>query len=171
MARPARDPGIDGPRDTVSATPPPTPGFLAIPIDSGAPFRRLVNQLGPERLTLFLKLNRVDLAQVRAGDTLLLPADSTTGALALAPFPTRLPVLDSVPKLLAVSLRVQAFAAYDSGRLVIWGPTSTGKRHHAEPHGTFPRQLEGPGDAQHRQRGVAATLVREHPEPAGDLAP
>src|SRR5207302_3769030 len=65
MARPARDPGIDGPRDTVSATPPATPGFLAIPIDSGAPFRRLVNQLGPERLTLFLKLNRVDLAHVR----------------------------------------------------------------------------------------------------------
>ena len=119
MARPARDPGIDGPRDTVSATPPPTPGFLAIPIDSGAPFRRLVNQLGPRRLTLFLKLNRVDLAHVRAGDTLLLPADSTAGELALAPFPTRLPALDSVPKLLAVSLRVQAFAAYDSGRLVI----------------------------------------------------
>src|SRR2546426_3112767 len=34
-------------------------------------------------------------------------------SLALAPFPTRLPALDSVPKLLAVSLRIQAFAAYD----------------------------------------------------------
>ena len=87
MARQAWDPGIDGPRDTVSATPPPTPGFLAIPIDSGAPFRRLVNQLGPERLTLFLKLNRVDLAHVRAGDTLLLPADSTHWSTRAGPLP------------------------------------------------------------------------------------
>src|SRR5438874_868859 len=70
VARPPRD-STPPPAPDTAATPAPRPaGFLAVPIDSGAPFRRLVTGLGPDRLTLFLKLNRVDLAHVRAGDTL-----------------------------------------------------------------------------------------------------
>ncbi len=112
-------------------------GFVPIPIGRGASFRRLVGDLGPDRLTLLLKLNRIDLRHARTGDTLALPADTTLGELDLAPLPTRLPALDSVPKLIVVAQRVQAFAAYEWGHLVYWGPTSRGKRATPTPNGLF----------------------------------
>jgi hypothetical protein len=40
-------------------------------------------------------------------------------------------------KLLLVSLRVQAFAAYDSGRLVRWGPVSSGRKAMPTPVGLY----------------------------------
>jgi len=115
-------------------------GFVAIEIDSNAGVRQLARRLGPDRLTLLLKINRVDRDHVRAGDTLFLPADTTRGWLDLAPFPVRLGGrfgLDSMPKLLLVSQRVQAVGGYQFGQLVFWGPTSTGKRATPTPNGWF----------------------------------
>ena len=77
-----------------------------------------------ERLTI-LKLNRVDLAHARRRN--LVVPDSLLAELEYAPFPALVPELAEVPKFIAVSRRVQAFAAYEYGRLVRWGPTSTGK--------------------------------------------
>ena len=111
--------------------------YQPIAIDSGRPFRRLVRELGPDRLTLLLKLNRVDLEHLRAGDTLYLPSDSLVGPLEAAPFPGRVPALDSFPKFLLVAQEIQAFAAYELGHLVFWGPTSTGKRSTPTPNGFF----------------------------------
>lgn len=124
---------------TTPATPPaPAPErFVPVPIPAGQAFRALVRELGPDRLTLLYKLNRLDLAHTRVGDTLVLPADSTRGELDLAPLPQHLPALDSVPKTLLVAQRVQAFAAYEWGRIVYWGPTSTGKRATPTPNGLF----------------------------------
>jgi hypothetical protein len=42
-----------------------------------------------------------------------------------------------VPRLLAVSQRAQAFAAYEFGRLVHWGPTSTGKAKTPTPNALY----------------------------------
>ncbi|MFN0179735.1 MAG: L,D-transpeptidase [Gemmatimonadales bacterium] len=120
-----------------SARPRPPLTFRAVPIDSGRPYRQLVRELGPDRLTLLLKLNRVDLDHLRAGDTLFLPADESLGPLDIAPFPVRVPALDSFPKFLVVEQRIQAFAAYELGHLVFWGPTSTGKRSTPTPNGLF----------------------------------
>ncbi len=145
-ARPAAEPTPTAPLPATSpaATPPPAPPaeprtlpVTPVAIDSGAPFRRLVRELGPDRLTLTLKLNRVDLAHVRAGDTLLVPGDVGGSELDWAPFPARATSLDSIPKLLVVSERIQAFAAYELGHLVYWGPTSTGKRATPTPTGLF----------------------------------
>ena len=41
------------------------------------------------------------------------------------------------PRLLLVSRRVQAFAAYEAGTLVRWGATSTGRRETQTPAGLF----------------------------------
>ena len=76
--------------------------------------------------TIF-KLNRVDARRVRPGDQLIAP-EAPSEFLDLAPFPREIERLRETPKILLVSLRVQAFAAYESGRLVQWGPVSTGKR-------------------------------------------
>ena len=92
--------------------------------------------MGPEALEAILKLNRIDERHARAGDTLVVP-DSLPAPPGLAPLPDRLAGLDSLPRLIFVSLRVQAFGAYEFGNLVRWGPTSTGRRHSPTPTGLF----------------------------------
>ncbi len=77
-----------------------------------------------EQLTI-LKLNRVDAAHARRR-TLVVP-DSIAPELSYAPFPATVFSLRALPKFVVVSRRVQAFAAYEHGELVRWGPTSTGK--------------------------------------------
>lgn len=87
-----------------------------------------------ERLTV-LKLNRVDLAHARRRN--LIVPDSLLSELEYAPFPGQLRELAEIPKFITVSRRVQAFAAYEYGRLVRWGPTSTGKASTPTDSGLF----------------------------------
>jgi hypothetical protein len=87
-----------------------------------------------ERLTV-LKLNRVDLAHARRRN--LVVPDSVMAELEYAPFPALARELTEVPKFIAVSRRVQAFGAYEYGRLVRWGPTSTGKASTPTDSGLF----------------------------------
>lgn len=94
------------------------------------------SEWGQEGTLLFLKVNRVDLHHVRQGETLVLP-EPMTDLLSLSPFPRQIASARSIPKLLLVSRRVQAFAAYQSGVLVHWGPTSTGKKSTPTPAGLF----------------------------------
>lgn len=86
---------------------------------------RLRVRLGEQRFLDVLRLNRLDSAHAAWADTLLLP-DSTLSLTDLAPWPRTLANLDTIPKLLLVSLRIQAFAAYENARLVRWGPISSG---------------------------------------------
>ena len=92
--------------------------------------------LGPERFDLVLKVNRIDLAHVRQGETILIPRN-VVGPFDGSPFPFEVPELSTVPKLVAVSRQVQAFAAYEQGWLVRWGPTSTGRQATPTPAGLF----------------------------------
>jgi hypothetical protein len=126
--------------------PPPTrraPSYRSVAITGARRLSRLGKSLGVERLTTVLKVNRVDLTFVHPRDTLSVPDSSTMALdsiprmLALAPFPLRLEVPHAPAKLLFVSLRVQAFAAYDSGRLTRWGPTSTGRETLQTPVGLY----------------------------------
>ena len=71
----------------------------------------------------------------------------------LSPFPDTLPAAGLPPKLLVVSARVQAFGAYEAGRLVRWGPTSTGRQEKATPPGLY--------HANWRQRTRASTFNDE----------
>ncbi|RPI72970.1 MAG: hypothetical protein EHM47_07060, partial [Ignavibacteriales bacterium] len=54
-----------------------------------------------------------------------------------SPFPKHAEILDSVKKILIYSYPIQAFAAYEFGTLVRWGPTSLGKRSTPTPTGLF----------------------------------
>ncbi len=96
----------------------------------------LIDSLGAEHWTQVLKLNRMDLAHVRDRDSLILP-NVFGDSLDLAPFPRTLAAVRDTAKLVLVSLRLQAFAAYDSGRLVQWGPTSTGRKSKPTPAGLY----------------------------------
>lgn len=72
-----------------------------------------------------LRLNRVDADHAAALDSLVVP-EPAEGFHLEPTFPPHVRAFAEFPKLLVVSARVQAFAAYDSGSLARWGPVSTG---------------------------------------------
>lgn len=103
---------------------------------------------GRDRLALTLFLNGVALTDLALGDTLVLPArpaDFDLDPLAFAPFPVSWPGAGEIDKAVVVDKDVQAWAAYERGRLVRWGPASTGAEGTPTPTGRFTmnwRQLE-----------------------------
>lgn len=141
----ASAPDTAGRADEAPSAPPvrPAPSYRTVAITGARRWIRLRKELGPERMTALLKVSRIDLASVHPGDTLSVPdsstlaLDSTARMLALSPFPLRLALPNAPPKLLLVSLRVQAFAAYDTGMLTRWGPTSTGRETLQTPVGLY----------------------------------
>jgi hypothetical protein len=96
----------------------------------------LKSRLGTERFNAVLKINRVDKNHLRSGDTLVIP-ETDGDLMSLSPFPFQLELVSPIKKLLLVSRRAQAFGAYESGKLVRWGPTSTGKKSTPTPAGLY----------------------------------
>ena len=98
--------------------------------------RALLDSIGPASTFEVLKLNRVDLEHIRDRDSLVVP-EAFGDSLDFAPYPRAIAALGDSAKMLLISLRVQAFAAYDSGQLRRWGPTSTGRRDMPTPTGLY----------------------------------
>lgn len=97
---------------------------------------QLRSEIGEEKMAVLIKLNRLDTQHLRPGVTLLIP-EQIDELNALSPFPDKLEIGREIPKLILVSLRVQAFGAYEYGNLVRWGPTSTGKKATPTPAGLY----------------------------------
>jgi lipoprotein-anchoring transpeptidase ErfK/SrfK len=106
----------------------------------GGEGRRVLSQLrseiGEEKMAVLLKLNRLDAQHLRAGVTLVIP-EQVDELTSFSPFPSRVETVREIPKLILVSLRVQAFGAYEFGNLVRWGPTSSGKKTSPTPAGLY----------------------------------
>lgn len=90
---------------------------------------------GPE-LALLEKLNRVDLKHMPRLTQLVVPSDWRT-ELEHSPFPALYPAATNTPKLIVVDQPSQAFAAYENGVLVKWGPTSSGRKAKPTPSGLY----------------------------------
>lgn len=110
--------------------------FDVFKVQNRKSINELESRLGADAFAAMLKINRTDKKHIRAGDSLIIPGASTD-LKSIAPFPLQLEVARTIPKLLLVSRRVQAFGAYESGRLVRWGPTSTGKKSTPTPAGLY----------------------------------
>lgn len=80
-----------------------------------------------ERYTI-LALNRLDMENAWRADTLMIPNKIETDFLKYSPFPRQLDIAKDVKKLVLFSYPIQAYAAYENGNLVKWGPSSMGKR-------------------------------------------
>lgn len=80
-----------------------------------------------ERYTI-LALNRLDLENAWRADTLMIPNKIESDFLQYSPFPRQLDIAKDVRKLVVFSYPIQAYAAYENGNLVKWGPSSMGKK-------------------------------------------
>jgi len=79
-------------------------------------------------LYTILALNRLDRANIGAADTLVVPAKIEEDFLRYSPFPGHVTTLENVKKFVFFSYPIQAFAVYEYGNLIKWGPTSMGKK-------------------------------------------
>lgn len=90
-----------------------------------------------EHLDVLLALNRVDYKHMLRLDSIIAPDSFYTDLKAYSPFPWQVAFLKEVPKIIFYSYRIQAFAAYQNGELVKWGPVSMGKKATPTPTGLF----------------------------------
>lgn len=95
-------------------------------------------ELGRERAKLVELINRQTIENTAMGDTLVIPTEFELDFRAYSPFPRYYPGAHSFKKLFVIHKRVQAFAAYEYGKLARWGVVNTGNPDStATPTGRF----------------------------------
>lgn len=102
----------------------------------GGPLRELAERFKPHELAVLEKLNRADVKHLSRLEQLVIPSEWRHES-DYSPFPAEYAAAAADPKLLIVDQASQAFAAYEFGRLVHWGPTSTGRRAKPTPAGRY----------------------------------
>lgn len=90
---------------------------------------------GPE-IALLEKLNRADAKHLTRLPQVVVPITWKT-ELEFSPFPAAYPAAQSTPKLIVVDQPSQAFAAYENGVQVRWGPISSGRQQKPTPSGVY----------------------------------
>lgn len=85
-------------------------------------------QFSEEEQYTILALNRLDSKNKWRADTLAIPDKIDHSLMLYSPFPTQLEVLNDVKKMVFFSYPIQAYALYENGKLIKWGPTSMGKK-------------------------------------------
>jgi L,D-transpeptidase catalytic domain len=93
--------------------------------------------LSEDSLKIIKALNRVEKRYLFQLDTIIIPDTFAVDLNYFSPFPAAVKVLDSVHKIIIYSYPLQAFAAYESGKLIRWGPVSMGKKSTPTPTGLF----------------------------------
>lgn len=94
-------------------------------------------ETGRKRSRVVELLNRKLMRNVRPGDTLVVPTAFDLEMRAYSPFPRYYPGARSFDKLFIMDKSIQAFAAYEHGRLVRWGIINTGSEETPTPNGRF----------------------------------
>ncbi|MDA1027854.1 MAG: L,D-transpeptidase [Bacteroidetes bacterium] len=92
---------------------------------------------GYDRALLVALLNRKLMDQMNVGDTLIVPDKWDLDFCAYSPFPRFYAGGLSFDKLFIIDKSIQAWAAYESGRLARWGIVNTGDAKHRTPNGRF----------------------------------
>lgn len=90
-----------------------------------------------ERLELLEKLNRCDRDLLPKLDRIVIPLDWDRDETDYSPLPKNLAWAQGLESVVLVHAPVQAFAAYDHGELVRWGPISSGGHNSQTPTGAY----------------------------------
>ena len=101
----------------------------------------LATRFTPGQIEILEMLNRRDREHLVRADPptpgILVPTEWSDDPLVYSPFPREWPAAETLPKIIIVDQPMQAFAAYENGRLVRWGPVSTGRKETPTPEGSF----------------------------------
>lgn len=99
-------------------------------------FKNIFNEkFSQEEKETIWALNRIDEKNSWRPDTLIIPKDLSKEWMDFSPFPSQLEILKPIDKLVFFSYPIQAFAVYENGILLRWGPTSMGSKAHPTPTG------------------------------------
>jgi L,D-transpeptidase catalytic domain len=94
-----------------------------------------------QQIDLLEKLNRRDRDHLLRTEPpvpgLIVPLTWEDDELAYSPLPLEWPAAESHAKAVVVHQPSQAFGAYENGKLVRWGPVSTGRKETPTPEGTY----------------------------------
>ena len=88
-----------------------------------------------EEKKIIFSLNRLDPTRLKIGSKILVPDSLSADINLYSPFPGELTILDSIPKTVLINQRIQGFALYEKGKLIKWGPVSSGKASTPTPNG------------------------------------
>jgi lipoprotein-anchoring transpeptidase ErfK/SrfK len=127
---------------TISPKPRMSLTYHSLLLQSALPLEELQKTVGKDNVELVLALNRIDEKHVKQGATLTVP-DSFADRDSLSPFPATLPSAQNIAKILLISQEMQAFGAYEYGRLVRWNSVSTGKQSTPTPNKLFSLNWKG----------------------------
>jgi len=121
-------------------TPPPAPaGYRFEPLPKAA--TELATRFTAEQIVVLEMVNRRDRAHLLRADPpvpgLLVPITWAADPIAYSPFPASWPAGEKYPKAIVVDQPRQAFAAYEHGRIVRWGPVSSGRKETPTPEGAY----------------------------------
>lgn len=75
---------------------------------------------------ILITMNRKEYGYIRVGDTVIIPDSIIHDLRAYSVFPMKYPGAASIPKIVLVSNRMQAYACYENGRLVRFAACNTG---------------------------------------------
>ena len=97
----------------------------------------LRNRFSSQQLEILEKINRADAEHLGQLREIVVPRTWSIDELDYVAMPKVYPPGEGDGKLLVVHLPGQMFGAYESGRLVRWGPVSSGTRQAPTPDGLF----------------------------------
>jgi hypothetical protein len=93
------------------------------------------NKYNQKEKKIIFALNRLDYGRLGVGSKLVIPDTLVKDFIKYSPFPENIEILDSIPKTLLIAQRIQGFALYEKGKLIRWGPVSSGKQTTPTPNG------------------------------------
>ena len=86
------------------------------------------NKYSEEEIHAILAINRLDFKNRWRADTLVVPDNIVKDFNAYSPFPKYVSEAKNINKLALFSYPIHAYALYENGNLIKWGPTSMGKK-------------------------------------------
>jgi lipoprotein-anchoring transpeptidase ErfK/SrfK len=98
---------------------------------------RRLSRFTPDQISLLAKLNHADPAHLGHLPRIVVPDRWEQDELIYSPMPKTIEQIGEQKKAIIVDLRAQVFGAYELGKLVRWGPVSSGDRQHETPSGIY----------------------------------
>jgi hypothetical protein len=96
-----------------------------------------LSRFSSDQLELLGKLNHADSVHLARLTRIVVPDRWGADEILYSPMPHAVPQLSQEKKAIVVDLAAQVFGAYECGRLVRWGPVSSGDRQHKTPAGAY----------------------------------